>query len=58
VLDEQIQQADLVLLNLGKLLQHRVGDEVGAARLGGQGELLLEPHVGLIILVRGRVLVK
>ena len=44
VLDEEVQQARLVLLDLGELLDDRVGDEVGAARLGGEGELFLGPR--------------
>lgn len=42
-----MQQTGLVLLDLGELLDDRVGNEVGASRLGGQGELLLGPGMRL-----------
>ena len=46
VLDKQVQQPDLVVLNLGHLLEHQVGNEVRPARLGGQGEVPLRPGHG------------
>ncbi len=53
VLHEEVEQADFVLFELGELLLDVRGDEVGAAGLGGQRELLLEPgHCGLLLVLR------
>lgn len=46
VLHEEVEQADLVVLDLGHGLRDVVCDEVGAARLGRQRELLLRPRHG------------
>lgn len=43
VLHEEVQHADLVVADLGELGEDGVGDEVGAAAAGGEGEVLLEP---------------
>lgn len=43
MLDEQVEKADLVVLDLGQGARDVVGDEVGAARAAGEGELFLEP---------------
>jgi hypothetical protein len=43
VLDEEVEEARLVVFQLGELFEDGVGDEVGAAAAGGEGELLLEP---------------
>lgn len=43
VLHEQVQHADLVIADLWELGEDGVGDEVGAAAAGGEGEVLLEP---------------
>ena len=51
VLDKQVQQPHLVGAQLGQLAEHRVGDEVGAAGAGGEGELLLVPHFSVLLLV-------
>lgn len=44
MLHEQVENADLVVLELRELADDLFGDEVGAARARGQGELLLEPR--------------
>ena len=44
VLDEQVEQANLVVANLRDRRHDVVGDEVRAARLGGQGKVLLRPR--------------
>lgn len=47
VLDEEMEHADLVIAELGEFGDNMVGDEVGAAGAGGEGEGLLEPgHCG------------
>lgn len=46
VLDEEVEQAGLVVFQLGELFEDGVGDEVGAAAAGGEGELFLEPVIG------------
>lgn len=43
VLHEEVQHADLVVLDLGELLEDVVGDEVAAARAGRQSEGFLVP---------------
>lgn len=43
VLNEEIQQARLIVLNLGELLDDDVGDEVGPAAARWERQLLLEP---------------
>lgn len=43
MLHKQIQQPDFVVADLGKSSYDLVCDEVGAAGLGGQGKLFLEP---------------
>lgn len=43
VLDEEVEHADLVVAKLGQLRDDMVGDEVRAARAGGEREGLLEP---------------
>jgi hypothetical protein len=43
VLDEEVDEAGLVRLDLRKLFDDVVGDEVGAARARGEGEGFLEP---------------
>lgn len=44
VLDKEIKQADLVLSDLRQRLHDLGSNEVGPARAGREGELLLEPH--------------
>lgn len=44
MLHEQMQNPDFVRRDFGDLLLHDRGDEVGAPRLGGEGELFLEPR--------------
>lgn len=47
MLYEEVEDADLEVLDLGDLLCDMVGDEVGAAGLGRERDRLLEPgHVG------------
>ena len=46
VLDEQVQDADLVVADFRDLGQDMVGDEVGAATAGGQSEVFLGPGHG------------
>jgi hypothetical protein len=43
VLDEEVEEACLVVFQLGELFEDCVGDEVGAAAAGGEGELFLKP---------------
>lgn len=43
VLDEEVEEADFVGFHLGEFLEDGIGDEVGAAALGGEGEGLLGP---------------
>lgn len=43
VLDEEVEEADFVGFQLGEFLEDGVGDEVGAAALGREGEGLLGP---------------
>ena len=45
MLDEQVQKAGLVVLDLRQLFQHGIGDEVASSAARGQGELLLVPEV-------------
>lgn len=49
MLDEEVEEACLVVFNLGELFEDCVGDEVGAAAAGGEGELFLEPIKKYII---------
>ena len=52
--DEQVQEPHLVVPKLGQLAHDGVGNEVGAAGAGGEGELLLEPgHVVVYARVPG-----
>lgn len=44
MLNKQIQQADLVLLDLGEFFEDLIGDEIGPAGPRRKGELLLVPH--------------
>ena len=47
VLDEEVHDADFVVLELGQLARDFIGDEVAAAGLGGERELFLEErHAG------------
>lgn len=41
MLDEKVEDADFVVLQLGELARYFFGDEVAAAGLGGEGELFL-----------------
>ena len=43
VLHEEVEHADFVVADFGEFGDDVVGDEVGAARAGGEGELFLEP---------------
>lgn len=43
MLDEEVQQAGFVVLDLWELFDDRVGYEVGASAARGKGELLLCP---------------
>ena len=43
VLDEEVEEARLVVFQLGELFEDCVGDEIGAPAAGGEGELFLEP---------------
>lgn len=43
VLDKEVEQADFVVSDLGDRRQDVVGDEIRAARLGGQRKVLLGP---------------
>lgn len=43
MLHEQVQEADFVVFDLWDFFRDDVGDEVGAPRFGGEGELCLEP---------------
>ena len=43
MLDEEVQKARFVVLDLRELFQDCVGYEVGTAGAGGEGELLLKP---------------
>lgn len=55
MLHKQIQHADLVVADLGQFGEDVVGDEVGAAAAGGEGEVFLEPgHDGLFLAVWSR----
>ena len=62
VLHEQVQHADLVVADFRELGEDGVGDEVGAAAAGGEGERFLEPgHCGwglvvVPVVVIGRLL--
>lgn len=44
MLDEEVQDADFVVLDLGQLSFDVVRDKVGAASLWGEGESLLKPR--------------
>ena len=44
MLDEEIEEANLVVFDLGQRARDLVGDEVGAAGAGGEGDVLLEPR--------------
>lgn len=44
VLDEEVEQADLVVAQLGQLALDVVGDEVGALGIGREVDGLLEPR--------------
>lgn len=44
MLDKEIEQADLVLFDLGQGVHDLGGHEIGAARPRRERELLLEPH--------------
>lgn len=46
MLHEQIQHADFVVADLGQFGENVVGDQVGAAAAGGEGEVFLEPGRG------------
>lgn len=47
MLDEEIEEADFVVLQFRKIVGDLVGDEVAAPRFGGQRDGLLEPgHLG------------
>lgn len=51
VLNEEVHDADFEVLDLWDLARDFVGDEVAAARLGGEGELFLdERHAGRLCL--------
>jgi hypothetical protein len=43
MLNKQIQQANFVISNLGKIRNHLIGYQVGAPRFCGESKLLLEP---------------
>jgi hypothetical protein len=43
VLNEQIQQPNLVVSDLRKIRHHLISYQIGAAGLGGESKLLLEP---------------
>ena len=50
MLHKEVQKSDLVGGDFGQLAHDLVGDEVGTAGLGGQGEGFLEPagrHCGV-----------
>lgn len=49
VLEEQVQQADAELADLGQRVEDGVGDEVAAARLRRQGEALRPPVSGSLL---------
>lgn len=50
VLHEEVEHADFVVADFGEFGDDVVGDEVGAARAGGEGELFLEPgHFCLVL---------
>lgn len=49
VLDEEVENADFVVFQLGELAGHFVRDEVAAAGLGGEGELFLEEGHGCFL---------
>jgi hypothetical protein len=52
VLNEEVHDADFEVLELGELAGDFVGDEVAAARFGGEGELLLEEgHAGRLLVL-------
>ena len=51
VLDEEVHDTDFEVFELGELASDFVGDEVAAARFGGEGELFLEEgHAGRLVL--------
>jgi hypothetical protein len=43
MLNEKIEEATSVVADFGQFVDDGVGDEVAAARAGGEGELFLEP---------------
>lgn len=43
MLNEKIEEAAFVVADFGEFVDDGVGDEVAAARAGGEGELFLEP---------------
>lgn len=45
MLDEEREEADAVVFELGELGHNGVGDQVAAARARGERELFLEPVV-------------
>lgn len=50
VLHEEVEHADFVVADFGEFGDDVVGDEVGPARAGGEGELFLEPgHFCLVL---------
>ena len=51
MLNKEVHDADFVVFQLGELAGDFVGDEVAAARFGGEGELFLdERHAGRLVL--------
>lgn len=42
-MNKEIEESAFVVANLGQFVDDGVGDEVAAARAGGEGELFLEP---------------
>lgn len=48
-MDEEVEESDLVVLELWEVLDHLIGDEVAAPRLGRKRKGFLSPgHLGVV----------
>lgn len=54
MLNEEVEESAFVVADFGQFVDDGVGDEIAAARAGGERELFLEPGHFFLLFLLGR----